>query len=511
MKRRDFIKNISVASVASALPFPLLASDQGAYAAVNTKKLFNEALGDNPNLIGYANVEKDFSLQNLTIEGQVPKDIKGMFFRNGPAKHERDAQRYLHLFEGDGMVQQFNIENGQISHRGKFVNTPKYLQEEQAQKFLFSGPDTKLKTTLPVSSADHVNTANTNIIAVNDELWALWEGGSATAIDKQSLSFKKHVNLGDQTKWGNSLKGLPFSAHPKVEANGDIWNFGLNRTGHLVLYHLSANGALKNVKLIQTQYKAGMLHDFLITQRHILIILPSLVRNPSRSGLFSGIKFEKTAPMDVLVIDKNTLEVSKQYQLPSGFVFHFGNAWEDKQGDIHFDASLYNDVTVLHELSDVMAGKQASTPSHAYTTLFSLYKNGSASSQKFEEISEFPRVCEHLTGLENRYLFHLSSQPDSLWSDSVVARDLKNENRMIYHYGEDFLVEEHIPVCPTKEEGKGYLIGSALHVPSKRTCLNIFNMKNIEAGPIARAWLPYHLPLGFHGNFVEHRSQSRAI
>ena len=46
------------------------------------------------------------------------------------------------------------------------------------------------------------------------------------------------------------------------------------------------------------------------------------------------------------------------------------------------------------------------------------------------------------------------------------------------------------------------MIGTALHVPTKRTCLNIFNSESLSDGPIARAWLPHHLPLGFHGNFV---------
>ena len=53
-----------------------------------------------------------------------------------------------------------------------------------------------------------------------------------------------------------------------------------------------------------------------------------------------------------------------------------------------------------------------------------------------------------------------------------------------------------------KIEGKGYLVGTALHIPSKRTCVNIFKVGKLSDGPICRAWLPHHLPLGFHGNFI---------
>lgn len=506
MERRDFVKSLtavglSAAAISSALPFSALAS-VGNTSGVNVKQLFNQALIDNEALIGFASIDEDFAPKQLEIEGKVPADLTGMFVRNGPAKHERGEQRYRHLFEGDGMVQKFNIADGKISHQGKFLNTPKFSQEQSADRFLFSGPDTKLNNALPISSVDQVNTANTNVIAVNDELWALWEGGSATSINRDDLSYQGQVNLGDGNHYGNKLKGMPFSAHPKVDPNGDIWNFGLHPSGHVVVYHLSARGKLMKLNLVDTGYKGGMLHDFLITQNHVLLILPSLVRDRSKEGLFNSISFDKALPMRVLVLDKNTLKPTKQYELPPAFVFHFGNAWQNANGDITFDASIYQDIGVLHELADVMVGKQVAQPSLAHTTLFTLHKNGAVSQKKFDEISDFPRVCEHLTGLQNRYLFHLSSNKTSLWSNSVVARDLNNDRIDQYKFGNEYLVEEHVPICPTGKEGVGYLIGTALHVPSKRTCLNIFNMAKVADGPIARAWLPYHLPLGFHGNFI---------
>ena len=501
MQRRNFIKSLAALGITSAIPLKALAQ-MGNSTAVNVKQLFNQALANDPSLIGFANIETNFARKQLTIEGKVPADLHGVFFRNGPAKHERGDQRYRHLFEGDGMIQQFKIGNGTITHQGKFLQTPKFVQEEKAQRFLFSGPDTKIPNSLGVSNADQVNVANTNIIPVNDELWALWEGGSATAVNAESLAYQGQVNLGEGTSFGDQLKSLPFSAHPKIDPKGDIWNFGANSSGHIIVYHLSPQGKLKNMKLVSNDYKGGMLHDFLITQDYVLLILPSLIRHRHKSGLFNSIGMDKQLPMTVLVLDKNTLNLAKRYELPPGFVFHFGNAWQDKQKNIRFDASLYSDVDVLHELSGVMSGIRVNKPSNAHTTLFTLHSDGAVSHIAYPELSEFPRVCNHLTGIQNRYLFHLSSKDNSLWSDSVISRDLLRDKTSQFDYGEGYLVEEHIPVCPKGKEGEGYLIGTALHVPSKRTCLNIFNMENIADGPVARAWLPYHLPLGFHGNFV---------
>ncbi len=501
MQRRQLLKSMLALGITSAIPLPKLAYSQEQQNLINIKQLFNQALSKNPSLLGFTNIERDFASQTLTVEGKLPNDLVGSFFRNGPAKHERGDIRFRHLFEGDGMIQRFDIFDNQIVHQGKFIHTPKFVKEQQRKQFIYSGPDTKIPNSLPVITNDSVNTANTNIIPVGEDLWALWEAGSASQLDGKTLEFKQQVDLGANSRFGQSLKGLPFSAHPKIDPNGDIWNFGLNANGAIVLYHLAASGQVKNVGLINSQYRGGMLHDFLITDKHILLILPSLSKNKHIEGYFAGIQFDNKLPMQVLVIDKNTLSQKRSYELPSGFAFHFGNAWEAQDGTISFDASLYPNVDVLHELSNVMQGKQRANDGRSQTAFFTLKPNGSIEQQNFTANSEFPRVCGHLTGLRNRYLYHLSAHANSLWSDSLICLDTYNGNEQRYQYGDDYLVEEHIPVCPRGIEGTGYIIGTALHVPSKRSCLNIFSAADIGAGPIARAWLPYHLPLGFHGNF----------
>ncbi|GLX79899.1 hypothetical protein tinsulaeT_32390 [Thalassotalea insulae] len=510
MNRRQLLKTMSNAAAGAlvlnaskgfALPF----SDKTSRFAANDNQLaFAGALADNDKLIAFANVEQNFSPTQLTIEGNLPKDLHGTFYRNGPAKHERANIRYQHLFEGDGMIQQYKIADGKIHHQGKFVNSAKFQQEEKAQRFIYPGPDTQVPNALSVLSPDTINTANTSIISVGDDLWALWEAGSATKVDANTLTTKGLVSLGQGSNYGEQLNGLPFSAHPKQEANGDIWNFGFIPNGQVVLYHLNKNGITKNVKLINSRYQGRMLHDFLITSKHILLILPSLKHNGDQEHLFGGISFDKTQPMRVLIIDKQTLSIMKEVELPPAFVFHFGNAWERNDGTIHFDASLYNNVDILHHLANVMRGEQLEKPKDMMATpvLFTIKPNGSVEQHAFAGSSEFPKVHDHLVGLRNQHLFYISSQADSLWNDTVTRLNTETGKQESYFYGNDFLIEEHVNICPQQKAGTGYLIGTALHVPSKRTCLNVFKEDRITDGPIARAWLSHHLPLGFHGHFV---------
>lgn len=138
----------------------------------------------------------------------------------------------------------------------------------------------------------------------------------------------------------------------------------------------------------------------------------------------------------------------------------------------------------------------------AKTVLFTLNQNGTSDKQIVDGISEFPRIYSHLTGLKNELLVTLTSIQSDVWSDSVRVVNVNNGKQDTFVYGEDFLVEEHVIVDKSQQEGNGYLVGTALHVPSKRTCVNIFKIGHISDGPICRAWLEQALPLGFHGNFV---------
>jgi len=204
------------------------------------------------------------------IAGKMPKNLEGNFFRNGPAIHERSGVRYQHWFDGDGMVQAFHVSESGVSHKGRIVKTEKYLKDEAAGRFTSGGFGTSIADTPPPTSPHSSNVANTSILKIGDELMALWEGGAATRMDLTSLE-----TLGFKT-WSPRLTGMPFSAHPKVEPNGTIWNFGQAASGQgLIIYKIAKSGDLRNVALVK-DVPGGMIHDFCMTERSLIFVVPSL-------------------------------------------------------------------------------------------------------------------------------------------------------------------------------------------------------------------------------------------
>jgi carotenoid cleavage dioxygenase len=100
--------------------------------------------------------------------------------------------------------------------------------------------------------------------------------------------------------------------------------------------------------------------------------------------------------------------------------------------------------------------------------------------------------------------------------NAVVRYDLARESQDVYRYGDESrnegesVVEEHIvvPDPASHREGAGWLVGCTFDVKSRRTAVNVFDALRLSEGPIARAWLPYGLPVGFHGHFEQRHSRT---
>ena len=68
----------------------------------------------------------------VDIEGEIPRDLRGTLLRNGPGRLARAGQQYKHCFDGDGMVAAWAIADGQVHFRNRFVRTAEFEEEEAA-------------------------------------------------------------------------------------------------------------------------------------------------------------------------------------------------------------------------------------------------------------------------------------------------------------------------------------------------------------------------------------------
>ena len=298
----------------------------GPWNGEECKAAFEHAAATKPWTLGYAACRADsLGAERLVVQGELPAGLCGTFYRNGPTGHERGAQRYGHRWDGDGMVHAFRFFGDGVSHHGRYVQTSKYLAERAANRFLTNAFGTYLPGTPPVpDDMDSQNSANISVCVVGDDLLALWEPGSAYRLDPSTLETR-----GVKT-WSEALSGRAFSAHPKREPDGTLWNFGTNPlTSELVLYCIARDGSLKRSTTLSVD-RLPFVHDFAVTENHLVFLLAPLPVNVER--LNSGVSFAQACDWlpalgtRVLVVAKADWSL-RWYDLPPCCVFHLANAW----------------------------------------------------------------------------------------------------------------------------------------------------------------------------------------
>ncbi|MCE2522876.1 MAG: carotenoid oxygenase family protein [Rhodobacteraceae bacterium] len=477
----------------------------GLGALAGTREEFNAGLSKNPHLLGLANAKMEsFDSGMKKLRGHLPSGLEGVLWRNGPAEHERFGDRYTHWFDGDGMVQAYTLSGDRVTHRARILDTPKRRREtREGRRYI---PAFGTAGSGPMSGPDDMNVANTSMLFHAGQLLALWEGGSALEVDPETLG------AGKFKAWHPELSGLPFSAHPRVEKDGTLWNTGaiFFPQEALLIYRIHQNGTIVKANLLDVG-PMGIVHDFVVTSRHIVVLLTPLVIDPDlwsdRDVSFLDAHVWRPAyGTRVLTIDKNQLEIVRRHELPPGFHFHHGNGWEEADGTIHLDVcQAPGPEFVTRDMREVMCGQLNFSSAHPrYSSIVLPPRSGAEINVLAPGPVEFPRIDSRRTGQRHRMVFALTGdEVDGKWPFNRVIRiDPELGETDGWTYPGHQIPEEHVFVPAGPAEGEGWLLGPYLDVRRKATGLNVFNARHVSAGPLWEGILPYFIPLGLHGTFA---------
>src|SRR5579863_2924142 len=135
---------------------------------------------------GYEPIRMECDSAHLIVEGEVPKELDGTFYRIGPNPQFEPRGIYNPL-NGDGMVHAFRLHQGRVSYRNRWVRTQQWTLERAAGRALFgtSGMPSDADPSVAGMRTDGV--ANTNLVWHANKLLALEEGHGPIEIDRETL------------------------------------------------------------------------------------------------------------------------------------------------------------------------------------------------------------------------------------------------------------------------------------------------------------------------------------
>lgn len=493
MNRRDF-HHLGAAAAALALtPAPASAATPPAGAPAN--RFWTEA---------FEGVPEAYPPLRVAFDRPLPPALRGTLFRNGPARMRRGDTRYGHWFDGDGMVHAFRLQGDAVEHQARMVRTDKYREEEVAGRFLRDGFGTAVPGSLPGASADELNPGNISVLPLGGELLALWEAGSPWRIDPDTLETR------GRKVWSQASNGLSFSAHPRIDSDGTVWNFGYRPgSGKLALWRLRPDGSLAQLRLIDAP-NADMVHDFAITDRHLVFLLMPLridPEAPARASFVDRLRWREGEPSVLLLVDKDTLAVTHRRELPGAAFLHLGNAWREAD-------SVVLEVMAFGSMPGFTGSVRAAFAGQPAPSLDSvmLELRASLNGPQVAVVpmplrdAEFPVWDARRTSQPTRHLMSVTrsaSLPAEAFGFNALARFDRSSGQVSrFDLGAGMLADEHLFVArPGGAQGEGWLIGTAHDRHAARTVLSVFDAAALADGPISQAVLPRRLPPGFHGRF----------
>lgn len=435
------------------------------------------------------------------VYGKAPEGLAGTLYRNGPAHFLHGKDYYAsHWFDGDGMVQRIAIADGEAVHSGRFVGTVKRRIELAEGRFMAPGFGTRGDPDFPVTGPDDVNAANTSVIVIGDRLYALWEAGSAIEMDAETLE-----TTGPKA-WRDDLAAMPFLAHPKREPDGTVWNLAVSGP-HVGVYRIGAAGDLKEFGLLNIG-KAAYIHDWAMTDRHLVIIVQPWINEALRPPIVEGFEWRPEEGMRFLIVDKYDFTKQRWAQGPARAFYHTGAAWAEADGTIRIDAALYKEPVLgpgggADEIRGVWRKEQDGSESDL--TQIILPPEGDARLIQTGLAGDFPQVDPRRQGLVRKLTALVTSH--SAVHPGMTGVSLHNWDSGqtdTFDFGESRMVEEFlfVPKPGSAGERDAWLVGPVLNLTTGTTDVCVFDAAKVADGPVCiwrgeRSW-----PLGFHGTWT---------
>lgn len=462
----------------------------------------------NPYLAGnFAPVDEEILVDNLTVIGELPSDLNGMFVRNGPNPQFTPRGHY-HWFDGDGMLHGVQFCCGKAQYRNRYVRTKQFKIERAEGRAIWTGLLEPPQMDNPYGPFK--NTANTALVWHDGRLLALWEGAAPHEVRVPGLE-----TVGPYTYNGKLISA--FTAHPKVDATtGEMMFFGYSLAAPPYLQYSVAGATGELLRTVPIDLAVGvMMHDFAVTEHYTIFMdLPLTFRQERLKRGEPAFAFEHDRPSRFGILPRHGDNSSiRWFEAPACYVFHTLNAYE--QGDEVVLAACRMNATNVLGLSETLEHHRESNTTDSKNDASRLHSwrfnlaTGAVREEALDDMpSDFPRINENLTGRQTRYgytaRFAPSREGEPPLFDGLTKYDFVTGHSETHKFGRGRYGGEavFVPRKSAVAEDDGWLLTFVYDTVEGQSELVVVNAQDMTAEPVARLLIPQRVPYGFHGTWI---------
>lgn len=466
--------------------------------------------GYGPYLTGaFAPTVEERMLTSFSVEGEIPKDLNGIYLRNGPNPRFAPPGRY-HAFDGDGMLHAAEFSGGALVYRNRWVRTHAWQEENRANEGLYRGIFDTMKGR---GDRPLKNSANTDVVGHAGKALVSWyQSGEAYWVDPATLE-----TLGKAPFAG---LGGGVSAHCKVdEHTGELMFFDYGSDAPYMSYGVVDKYGQQTTLLPIPLPGARLPHDMAITEHFsILHDLPVVHCEEALRHGRHKIVFDTSLPARLGVIPRHgPASELRWFEFSPCFIYHVINAWEDGSEIVmvgcrylprqHPDGSLDGPATA----NDIAQLRMNSRLWEWRMNLATGVARERCLNPEFNV--EFPGINLRYQGRPNRWGYLVDHDPNVLRWTGLRKFDLHTGD-CVGAWSDDpahvwlsepwFAPRSGADIDASQQaEDEGYVIVFCWNDASRVQQLHIYDATDISRGPIARITLPVRVPSGFHACWIQ--------
>ena len=454
----------------------------------------------NPYLLeSYEPVVAESSFGDLTVIGEIPKEMNGVFCRNGPNPQFSPKGRY-HWFDGDAMVHALYLENQKAEYKNRYVETEDFLTEREQGEAVFSGILDPFDFT---NKNPDKNTANTDLVYFNGELLATWWlAGTPYALNLDTLETK------GSKQFSGDFSGM--CAHPKLDPKTNemmFINYDVYNAPYLQYGVIDGSGQVSNLSTIDVP-GARIFHDIGITPNYT--VLPDMPLTWNAERLKKGKRaadFRKDIAGRLGVLPRHGSDADiRWFETSPCYIFHIINCYEEGEEIVLIACRLEEPIATTRH------NKEGKIPRLQFLQLNPFLHEwrmnlttGVVEERQLDDVAtEFPRMNNEKMGIKNRFSYNPRiAEHHSLLFDGVIKYDLESNTSIHFEYDEHNFGGEVVFVSDpgSKDEDGGWLTTFVYDNTDHSSYFIIIDARSMKE--VARVLIPVRVPTGFHAWYVD--------
>eukprot|EP00195_Chlamydomonas_chlamydogama_P010574 CAMPEP_0202902346 /NCGR_PEP_ID=MMETSP1392-20130828/16799_1 /ASSEMBLY_ACC=CAM_ASM_000868 /TAXON_ID=225041 /ORGANISM="Chlamydomonas chlamydogama, Strain SAG 11-48b" /LENGTH=605 /DNA_ID=CAMNT_0049589095 /DNA_START=178 /DNA_END=1995 /DNA_ORIENTATION=+ len=513
-------------------------------AELKSRLVTPQTLADHKSMFCSVLYEYEYWVDDAWVEGSIPAELEGTYFRNGPGMQINNGKVSRHTFDGDGMVVSLAIKDGRAYFRNKYVRTKGFVAEQAAGRPLF-------RSTFSSGAADgglfnpfdlkFKNVANTGAVYWAGKLYALWEAGLPHELDPRTLDTLGETNMkgliGDRLaghyrvtrEADGSRRWCTFSTNIQFSGNF-ISFFEFDESGRRVAH---SSHPLKGVDIT-------FVHDMVVSENWYIVVLGPIEFDRrrfaaeyllGRCSIAQCLKYNENLDTQVMLFPRPGRPGSGQrsprvLRTPQPFFpFHHVNAYEADGGQrIVIDTVAWDDVTFdIHQFNVQEDYYVGGSRAEYFRLDVDLRGPGTVMQRRLlhNRTVEFPAMHPDWTGRPHSHAYFMADTVGHHlhWGpgQAIVKVELGHGPGTSGRQGDEAVVAQQmweagprcflgeplfVPRPNSRSDDDGWILVAKHDAASMKASFVILDAQDLKKGPLATIHLPHLLPASLHGSFT---------